>query len=75
MKNWIVIFLITCKFTIPNESTRKNNSITMNSDDGDHSQIELVFLIIHACNSIINKREKKILEENIIILITYDVDP
>lgn len=47
----------------------------MNSDDGDHSQIELVFLIIHACNSIINKREKKILEENIIILITYDVDP
>jgi hypothetical protein len=47
----------------------------MNSADEDHSHIELGFLIIHACNSIINRKTKKKFEENIIILTTYDVDP
>jgi hypothetical protein len=58
-RNRIVVFLITCKFLIPDESTRKNKSLTMNWIDRDQQQIQLGFLIIHACNSIINIKKNR----------------
>jgi hypothetical protein len=68
------VLLITCKFKIPNELTRKNKSITMNRTRTYHSQIQLVILSIHAYNSIIHKREKKF-NWNTLILSTSDIDP
>jgi hypothetical protein len=40
----------------------------------NYSRIELVLLIIHAYNNIINKRRQS-LKLNILMLITYDMDP
>jgi hypothetical protein len=73
-RNRIVVFLITCKFLIPDESTRKNKSLTMNWIDRDQQQIQLGFLIIHACNSIINIKKAEELPIILIHICTCFVD-